>query len=47
MKAISLQTQNSVFDDAKYHKIRKIINYFQLNNIRTSDKFIINQITLS
>ena len=44
-EAISLKTQNAVFDDAKYHKIRKIINYFQLNNIRTSDKFIINQIT--
>jgi len=45
-EAISLKTQNSGLDDAKFHKIRKIINHFQLNNIRTSDKFIINQITL-
>ena len=41
---ILLKEQNKPFDDAKYHKILKIMKHFKLNNIRVSDTFVLNQL---
>ena len=41
---ILLKSQNQQFDDAKYHKLLKVMKHFRLNNIRVNDTFVLNQI---
>ena len=41
---ILLKEQNKPFDDAKYHKILKVMKHFKLNNIRVNDTFVLNQL---
>jgi superfamily II RNA helicase len=43
-QTVLLKAQNKQFNDAKYHRLLKVMKHFKLNNIRVNDTFVLNQI---